>query len=147
MVDLDALIEKQRTEVAKDKTADVDIAIGGELVNIVVARVLPGDWQALVARFPATGAAYDKTKLPPAYPASKITIDGQDIDADKWAAVWGVLEVPDRELIDAIMWGLNYYDAYRELERLGKAAAVRRSASPANRGSRRAASKGGSRQK
>lgn len=147
MVDLDALIEKQRAEQQKTKTAEVGVALGGEIVTVVVKRLLPDDWQQLTLRFPKPGAAYDKTKLPPEYPASHITLGGGDVTAEKWRAVWAVLEVPAREVVDAIMWGLNYYDAYKELEALGKAEAARRSNLPANRASRRAASKGGSRQK
>ena len=147
MVDLDALIAKQRNEVEKPKTADVDIVLGGELVSFVASKILPADWQALVARFPGQGGTHDKTKLPRAYPADRITLDGQPVTGEQWSNVWDVLEAPDRDNVNAVMWGLNYYDAYRELARLGKAAAARQSSSPTNRASRRAASKAGSQQK
>jgi len=153
-MDLKALVAKQRDALADLKTKTVEVVLGGEAVEVVLAKVSPDEWQELAADHPPrktnTGdhsIGYDQYALPRDYPADRITVGGEAVDQEQWAEIYSVLEAVHRNSIGSLIWGLNVLDVMEELQRLGKAAAGRRSASPANRESRRAASKGASRQK
>lgn len=148
---LQDLINKQRAELAQDKTGDVEIVLGGELVQVTVTKLMPDEWQQLVAVHPprptATGDAnigYDQAALPRDYPADRITVAGENVDTATWQELWSVLETAHRNNVGTLMWGLNHYAAIKELRELGKAAAGQPSSSPAPSGSRPAASKAGS---
>lgn len=148
------LIAKQRAELAEDKAESVDVVLGGELVAVTVKKLLPDDWQMLVAVHPprkgATGDAnvgYDQASLPRDYPATHIEVAGQPVDDATWADLWAVLDSVHRNNVGSVIWGVNYYAAIKELRELGKAAAGQASSSPAPSGSRPVASKGGSRRK
>ena len=154
MVDLHALIAKQRDVLAKTKKASVDVVLAGVLVAVEVTKLHPDQWQALVVDHPprATAAGdavvgYDEHGLPRDYPAEKISVGGEPVDQETWQEIYAVLEGVHRNNVGNLIWGLNVYQVLQELKTLGKAAAGRRSSSPANRESRRAASKAGSRAK
>ncbi|MEV8023399.1 hypothetical protein [Microbacterium sp. NPDC080220] len=145
------LIEKQRAEVAQEKTQTAQIVYGGELVEVEVVKLLPDDWQQLVAKCPPRTAhpgdaniGYDQAQLPRLYPADKIRFGGEVIDQDTWEEIWKPMDSVHRNNIGTVIWGLNHYAAVKELRELGKAAAGQPSSSPARSGSRPAASKGGS---
>jgi len=153
-MDLKALIAKQREALAEVKTKTLEVVLGGEAVEVVVAKVSPDEWQELASSHPPrrtnTGdhsIGYDQYALPRDYPAGRITVGGEPVDQEEWAEIYSVLEAVHRNSIGSLIWGLNVYDVMQELQRLGKAEAGRQSASPANRESRRAASKAGSRAK
>lgn len=154
MVDLKDLIARQRAEVEAPKTLPVNVALAGELVTVEVARLLPDDWQALVANHPPRATSksdakigYDQNALPRGYPADRIKVAGEPVDQETWVELYAVLNSVNKNNVGSVIWGLNVYEALQELAELGKAAAGQRSSSPANRESRRAASKGGSRAK
>lgn len=148
------LIEKQRAELSQEKAERVEIALGGELVEVKVKKLMPDVWQELVAVHPprkgATGDAnvgYDQGSLPRDYPTTHLLVAGEPVDGETWASLWAVLDSVHRNSVGAVIWGVNYYAAVKELRELGKAAAGQASSSPATSGSRPAASKAGSRRK
>lgn len=145
------LIEKQRAEIAQEKTAATEIVYGGELVEVVVVKLSPDDWQQLVAKCPPRTAhpgdaniGYDQAMLPRLYPAEKIRFGGEIIDQSTWDEIWKPMDSVHRNNIGTVIWGLNHYAAVKELRELGKAAAGQQSSSPAPSASRPAGSKGGS---
>lgn len=148
---LQALIAKQRAVLEKPKTAEVNVALAGQLVPVEITKLMPDDWQALVGQNPVrsnvrsdANVGFDQDKLPRAYPADKIKVGGEQVDEETWRAMYAVLDVAHRNAVSTLMWGQNVYEAIMELRDLGKAVAGQSSGSPANRASRRAASKGGS---
>lgn len=149
--ELKALIAEQRAVLEKPRTAEVTVAMAGRLVPVEITKLMPDDWQALVGQNPVrsnvksdSNVGFDQDKLPRAYPADKIKVDGEPVDEETWRDMYAVLEVAHRNAVSTLMWGQNVYEAIMELRDLGKVAAGRSSGSPANRASRRAASKGGS---
>lgn len=159
-MDLKALIAEQKAEIESVKTESVDVVLGKERVTVEVARLLPDDWQQLVAEHPPRKLAgktlmvhsdssigYDQNGLPRDYPAEKIRVGGETVDQETWREIYTVLNTVHRNNVGTVIWGLNVFDAVQELQELGKAVAGLSSASHANRESRRAASKGGSRRK
>lgn len=153
-MDVKALIARQRAIIEAPKTDGLNVALGGELVPVEVARLMPDDWQLLVAAHPPRKSSrtdanigYDQHGLCRSYPADRITVAGEPIDAETWADLWDSLNSVNKNNVHTLIWGLNVYDAIKELQELGKAAAGSPSSSPGNRASRRAGSKGGSPQK
>lgn len=163
MSDLKSLIAKQRVQVEQPKTESVDVVLANELVTLVFARLLPDDWQQLVAEHPPrtveghngrvtmvhadSHIGYDQHTLPRDYPVHRITVNGEAVDAEMWRELYTVLNSVHKNNVGTTIWGLNVFDAIKELQALGKAGAGLPSSSPANRASRRAASKASSRQK
>jgi hypothetical protein len=152
--ELKALIAQQREVLEKPKTATVQVVLASTLVDIEVTKLMPDDWEALVAAHPVRphvkadgNVGFDQDKLPRAYPADKIKVAGNVIDGETWREIFAVLDSTHRKTVTTIIWGQNVYEAVMELRDLGKAAAGRSSDSPANRASRRAASKAGSQRK
>jgi hypothetical protein len=163
MTDLKDLIAQQRVKIEQPKTESVDVVLGKELVSLEFARLLPDDWQALVATHPPrttedhrgrstmvhadSHIGYDQHTLPRDYPADRIKVNGEDVDAGTWRDLYTVLNSVHKNNVGTTIWGLNVFDAIKELEALGKAGAGSPSGSPANRASRRAGSKASSQQK
>lgn len=154
MVDIRALIEKQRAEF--DEGSEVSLAmvqLAGELVEVEVRRADGAAWQDLTATHPPRPDTEDYrvgcnlATLPAAYPVSRLRVAGEDIDADTWGDLYESLDASSRNVVGAIMWKVNALDPTAALIALGKAAAGGSLESPANRASRRAASKGGSQRK
>lgn len=149
-MDLKALIAQQRANIEATKTETVNVVLGEELVPVEVSRLLPDDWQSLVAAHPPrktsksdANIGYDQNGLPRDYPAEKIKVAGEPVSSDTWRELYAVLNSVNRNNVGTVIWGLNVYEAIQELQALGKAAADQQSASQGNRESRRAASKGG----
>jgi hypothetical protein len=90
---------------------------------------------------------FDQWTLPRGYPAERIKVDGETVTQETWGELVDVLAFSHRMNVTTLMWGLNVFEAAKELATLGKAPAGQRSSSPANRASRRAGSKAASRQK
>lgn len=154
MKDLKALIEAEKQRIEDPAKDSVPIAIGGEILTVEVTKLHPNVWTELVARHPARSnvagdgrLGFNQATLPGDYPVERITVDGEPVDRDTWVQMYAVLDVAHRNSLNSLMWGLNVYAAVLELAALGKAEAGRSSGSPANRVSRRAASKAGSQQK
>lgn len=145
-MDLKDLIAKQRVEIERPVTETVDVVLGGELVTVVFSRLLPDDWQQLVAEHPPRTlggdrprqvlsdghVGYDQKALPRDYPVTHIAVAGEAVDVETWHALYDVLNTVHRENVHTVIWGLNVFDAIRELKSLGKAAAGSQSSSPAN---------------
>lgn len=148
------LIARQRESLAEVKSKNSDVILGGEVVNVEISKVSPDEWQELAFAHPPRktnssdmNIGYDQFALPRDYPATHIKVGGEPVSQEDWADLYSVLEAVHRNTVGTLVWALNVYDVMSELQRLGKAAAGRQSASPANRESRRAASKAASRQK
>lgn len=138
MTDLKDLIARQRVEIERPKTDPVDVVLGGELVRVEVARLLPDAWQQLVAEHPPrtvesedrktmvhsdVNVGYDQKTLPRDYPADHITVNGSPVDAATWRDMFSVLNAVHQNNVHTVMWGLNVFDAIKELKALGKAKA------------------------
>ena len=140
--------EKAKLEAAAPR--ELDVVLGGSLVKVAVSRLRGDEWMALTAEHPPrTGTVdeavgYNQATLPAAYPAGRVTVDGETVDQDTWKELYGVLEPVHRVNIANVMWGLNVYEAIKEFKALGKAGAGKPSRSPARKGSPRAAGTGGS---
>lgn len=154
MSDLKDLIARQRAKVERPRTESVDVVLGDELVSVAVSRVMPDDWQQLVAAHPPrTGVTadanmgYNQNTLPRAYPADRISVGGKEVSQEDWAEIYSVLESVDKNNIHTTIWGVNVFSAIKELQALGKAGAGSQSSLPANRAYRRAGSKASSPQK
>lgn len=153
-MDLKALIAEQRARIESTVTDTVDVVMAGQLVTVEVSKLLPDDWQVLVLSNPprsnvASDAriGYDQDRLPRAYPAEKVKVAGESVDQDTWADTFAVLDNVHRNNVATLIWGVNVFQAVKELQELGKAPAVRSSSSPGNRESRRAASRAANQQK
>lgn len=154
IMDLKALIEKQRAQLNDLPFKFGKIAIGGEQVEIAIRKLIPNDWQLLVAEhFPRptsegdVKAGYDQHSLPRDYPVDSILVGDEEVDKETWQELYDVLDSPFKNTIGALMFQVNVLDPLTGILPAGKAGAGKRSGSPANRASRRAATKGGNPQK
>lgn len=149
MVDVRALIAKQRAELDAAVPVLVEVELAGEVLTVGVRKLSGDDWQELVSKYPPrTGTTDDRVgfnqkDLPGGYPIEYLTVASEPIDADTWRDMYAVLTAPGRNALVATMWGENVMEPMKRLAE-GKAMAGGSSGSPANRASRRAASKGGS---
>lgn len=148
------LIAKQKASVEQLPSDSVKVALGGELIEVVVTKLRPDEWDALTAANPPRAGldadrnlGFNQDSLPKGYPVERIQVGGESVDAETWNETWRVLNSVNRKNIGVLIWGLNVYTAILEMRELGKAAAGQSSNLPANRESRRAASKGGNRPK
>ena len=154
MKDLKALIEAEKQKIEDPSKETVPVAVGGVKVIVEVTKLQPAVWAALTALNPVrpnvpgdARVGFDQWTLPRGYPAERIKIDGEAVTPEMWVELVDVLEFAHRMNVTTLMWGLNVFEAAKELATLGKARAGQRSSSPANRASRRADSKAASRQK
>lgn len=137
MTDFKALIEKQRKKLETVEESTLDVEFGGQMVTVGVSKVLPEDWDALIGLCPPrpgreddAQVGYNPKALTARYPA--ITVDGEKIDAEDWAAGFAIMDPAFRNNIELTIWGVNINESLQALRRLGKARAGRRSPSPAN---------------
>lgn len=148
--DVHALIEKQRASLEATEPQVAEIVLGGELVDVSVTKMRGDAWETLAAEHePRTGTTdarigFNAKTLPGDYPVERLLVGGEPIDAATWRSVWESLDPPSRTSVVNIMWGANVLIPMQERIALGKARSGVKSGSPANRASRRAASKGGS---
>lgn len=136
-IDLKALIEKQRAAVAKVRSDDVEIMVGGELVALTVEKVHPDVWDELMMRNPArhgsdsdTEAGYNTKAVTLAYP--RLILEGEALDAATRAELYADLDSTWRNALSIVIWGVNVNGPLSEMRALGKARAGRKSPSPAN---------------
>lgn len=131
MTDLKALIEKQRAALSVVKFQDVSVVLGGEKVTLTVERVLPDVWDELMLRNPPRrgsksdeDAGYNTKGVTLAYP--RLLRDGEVLDAEMRAELYGVLDSTWRNNIGITIWGVNVNESLREMRELGKASAGRK---------------------
>lgn len=136
MVDLKALVDRQRAKNEEVVSEDVDVVLGGEIVRITVQKVIPEVWDKLVMRNPARPgsasdeeAGYNTKGVTLAYP--RLLIDDEVLDAETIASIYEVLESTWRNALGIVIWGVNVNGALKELRDLGKARAGQSSPSPA----------------
>lgn len=122
------LIAKQRAELAVVKTQAVEVVAGGERVELEFEKLLPDEWDALVASNPprrgVEGDAmvgYNPKGLAAAYP--RVRVAGEDADAESWAELYSVLDSVWRNTIEVSIWGMNVNSSLQALRDLGKARA------------------------
>lgn len=137
MVDIKALIAKQREELEVVKQGTAEVSLGGALVKLTFERVSADEWDALVGMNPPRPGlegdatlGYNAKGVSALYP--RVQIDGELQDAETWAEVYKVLDVVNRNSVDLVIWGININETMRELRALGKARADEKSSSPAN---------------
>lgn len=153
-MDLKALIEAEKQRLENPSKDSVPILLGGKKIIVEVTKLHPTAWTELTSRHaPRTNVAgdgrlgFNQATLPGDYPAERIKVNGEPVDRDTWVQIFAVIDVAHKHSLNTLMWGLNVYAAVLELAALGKAEAGRSSGSPANRESRRAASKAANPQK
>ena len=137
--DIKADIAAERAKLENAEPVAFEIAVGGKKRKLAVTRVPPADWANLTVMHrprPDTvdeGVGYNQETLPPAYPTSRITIDGETVDQDTWRDLYGALVSPHRERVGTAIWGVNVYAGIEEFRALGKATAGKPSSSPASK--------------
>lgn len=137
MVDLKALIAKQRAKNSEVVSENVDIVLGGEKVTLTVERLHPDGWDALMLANPRrkgsesdAEAGYNTKAVTLAYP--RLLLDGEALDREAVAEMYAELDSAWRNAIGIVIWGVNMNHALQEMRSLGKAPAGLRSPSPAN---------------
>lgn len=126
MVDVKALIKKQREKIETPVTGVLDVVLGGEKVKLEFLKLSPDAWDELVSRNPprpgVEGDAlvgYSAPDVSRSYPG--VRLDGEELDAETWADAFAVLDSLHRNNISLSIWGLNIYASIKELQGLGKA--------------------------
>jgi hypothetical protein len=153
-IDLESLIEQQRASLENPPEVDIPVVLAGQRLTVTVMKARPDDYQALIEECPPrkgvtedANIGYNQTLLPRQYPVERLRVAGEAVSREAWANLFSVVDVAYKTNLHTAMFQLNMMDTLTELQRLGKAEAGQSSNSPANRESRRAASKGGSREK
>lgn len=153
-IDVQALIEKQRAVVENLPSDVCGISLGGEHVEVRFTKLRADDWADLMAAHPPRSgssedqyAGFNQKSMPGGYPVASLLVGGGPVSAEQWAEIYSLVDSVSRNLMAATIYGLNIAKPMRELLALGKAGQGGTSGSPANRESRRAASKGGSQRK
>ena len=151
-MDIQALIAAHRAEVESAPSKDVPIPFGGESVTVTVTELRGDAWQDLTAEHPPRAGNTDDEQLgfnpktlTEAFPG--VRVNGELVDAGTWAEMYSLMDAVSRNAIAGTIWQVHVMDKLSKFAALGKASAARQSVSPANRASRRAASKGGSQPK
>lgn len=128
MVDVRALIAKQREQLAVKKTWTVDVVCAGQRVTVGIDRLHPDVWDGLVEAHPprpgVEGDAtigYDIKGVSAAYPG--VTVDGEIQSAEDWADFFSVLDSVHKNNIGTVIWGANVNEPLQELRDLGKSRA------------------------
>lgn len=137
MTDFKDLIAKQREKYENVKESTLDVEFGGEMVTVGVSKVLPEVWDELIGECPPRQGreddaqmGYNPKALTAIYP--EVTVDGEKIDAQDWAAGFAIMDPTFRNNIELTIWGVNINESLQALRKLGKARAGRKSPSPAN---------------
>lgn len=154
MSELEELIERQRVALESPRFHEITVVVAGVRKTVRVSKLRPDDWQQLVRSCPPSpgykpdeSIGYNQDALPRAYPVERLLVDGEAVSQDLWAALFSVVDSSHKNNLHTAMWDLNVMSSLTELKELGKAEAGQSSSLPANRESRRAASKAASRQK
>lgn len=126
MTDVRALIQKQREQLETTVTGDLEVVLGGEKVTLTLVKVRPDEWDDLVAKNPprpgVEGDAmtgYCEAGVARSYP--RVSLNGDELDAETWGEVFDVLDVMHRNNVSVSIWGLNIHSSIKELQGLGKA--------------------------
>lgn len=137
MADLQKLIAKQREELGIVKEQHIDVVLGGEKVSVTLRKAQPEEWDALVALNPPRRGiesdamvGYNPKGVSRSYP--NVHVDGEPVDAETWADMYGVLDSVWKNNIETLIWGINVQEQLKQMHALGKARAGQSSPSPAN---------------
>ncbi len=123
------LIAAQRAKLESTEPAVIPVLLGGESVEVAITRLMPADWANLIATHPprpdSTDAAvgYHQDAVARDYPAERIAVGEESIDAAEWAEAYDLLEPVHKATIGTVIWGLNVYAGIKERRELGKATA------------------------
>jgi hypothetical protein len=125
VVDVKALIKKQREKIETPVTGVLKVVLGGEKVELEFAKLAPDTWDELVSKNPprpgVEGDAivgYSAPAVSREYPGVKL--DGEELDAETWAETFSVLDSLHRNNVSLSIWGLNIHASIKELQDLGK---------------------------
>jgi len=128
VVDVKALIKKQREALETPIRGELDARLGGEAVKLEFDKVAPGVWDELVSRNPPRPGVegdglvgYYQAGLSRAYPG--VVLDGEVLDAQTWGEVFDVLEAVHRNAVSTSLFGLNILTTLEQLTALGKGSA------------------------
>lgn len=153
-VDVQALIEKQRAVVENLPSRECFAVFGGERVEVQITKLRSDAWADLIAAHPPRPgneldreAGFNQKTLPGGYPVGSLLFGGEPVTVEQWAEIFPLLDTITRNQLVQTIYLLNILDPVRELLALGKVGQGGTSGSPANRESRRAASKGGNQRK
>lgn len=124
-------IAAQKARLENPPSQEVQVLVGGEVTSIVLTKLRPDEWVSLVALHPPrAGMPSDKQlgmnldTLPSDYPVDRIKVDGEAVDKEMWADIWGPMESVHRGDISAAVWGVNVWTTIQEIRAVGKARAA-----------------------
>lgn len=154
MIDVDALIAKQKAALDKVEPVTQDVLLGDEVVGVRFWPLSGVAWRDLTARHPwREDAQFDQSlgynldgvlrDYPRVYLVQGDTVT--DV-ADKWAEIVDVLTGADLKNLGFAIWGLNEFDPQNRLATAGKAskgAQRKKRSSPASSASQSENSTGG----
>lgn len=122
------LIDKARAESAVPVTASAAVVVADQKVELTFTKLLGADWSALAAvNPPRSGAQADSAlgfnfdAVAGKFPADHISVDGETPTSEEWAALYGLLETPWRNVIQTKLYDLHQSGPARKLLALGKA--------------------------
>lgn len=100
---------------------NVDVVLGGEIVNVDLGMLPPNEWSNLSGNKPATTPAdkpygYDRNATARAYTRLRLDHEGQP--AEVWHDVWDLLGEEDRTNVQAVIWWLNLGHSQQQLREL-----------------------------
>lgn len=100
---------------------NVDVVLGGEIVNVDLGMLPPGEWSNLSGNKPATTPAdkpygYDRNATARAY--TRLRLDQEEQPAEVWRDVWDLLGKEDRTNVQAVIWWLNLGHSQQQLREL-----------------------------
>lgn len=144
MVDVKALIEKQKRALDTVEPADQDVLLGDEIVTVRVWPVSGAVWDELTANSPARTVenaqgervpvqhdlelGYNLSGVVRAYPRLYL-VDGDEVTpivGEQWAEMFDVLSGPDKKALGFAVWGKNEYEPAQRMLAAGKSSAGRR---------------------
>jgi hypothetical protein len=136
MTSLDELIAKAKEAVAHPSTAQVEIEVGGEIVEFEFERLPGRTWADLVATHPPRDGSRVDARLgynthagaEAAAPLSGFRIvDGerQTLSEEQWAALFDTFDGPDLEMLSTAIWGLNVYESWQAAKDAKKASTAK----------------------
>lgn len=100
---------------------NVDVVLGGEIVNVDLGMLPPNEWSDLSGNNTATTPAdkpyrYDRNATARAY--TRLRLDHEEQPVGVWQDVWDLLSEEDRTNVQAVIWWLNIGHSQQQLRDL-----------------------------
>lgn len=135
VLDIKALVEKQKQLLDTVEPVTQDVVLGDQVVGVRFWPVSGSVWEELTAKnTPRQGVEHDMalgynlSGVVRDYPRTYL-VDGDDVQpvtGEQWSEVYDVLSGPDKKNLGFAVWGLNEYDPAQKLVTAGKSSAGRR---------------------